>query len=642
MNKAHQSHSSSSSGRSDASAGRRKGKSGSAHMFPLPDGYFGSAELSQEQEREFEALVDQRLEAALADERAIQSRQAQHLPRLDPREWKFVSTHEQLRIYRSRRRRGGAKSSSKASNNNSSSGLRRFPSSATTPNAATSDAADQVRVSGDDEEQLSQPSVIGIGRVEGCMEDVIYGLFDTNRAEMLTSVSFLDNTTWDGTVLHCIQAGVPEDPFRLLGVKWLLSRFASSVFIAPRDWCYVVASGIKFDAQGQRYGYVVTHSIALPSCPPFNYRETGVIRGKMFFHFLFRESTPGFIEVFSRGIFDPAGDLIRAFVNVASAKMISGFFRTIDCAEAKKITILARRHARERLGSPELESFCSMCIKRGSSNMFASVRLKSCGVCGVTICTKCAVKKRIFAYPAKTIRCCSGCLLAAKRMTGIHPAEPEFSLLSDSAVSHKHPPHTGTGLGLGDLRILDEESSSHSSGPSGSSGSKSIVTPEFDNLGRMLLNRKADKEEFTNSYQSDRNTMGVEQSIDETASAYDQFYPDTLSDLDSDEYHFSSGSEDGKSDKEERDPEQELLRLLKQQSLSDSMGPRSAPSQQTGEDSSWQASTPNASSDSTPPSPQGTPMHQNSLYQRMLDIQNTAQQVYELTQANERIIQNLH
>lgn len=633
MNKPSQSYSSSSSGRSDASGGKRK--SGGAHMFPLPDGYFGRAGLSREQEDEFAALVDQRLEAALADERAIQSRQAQHLPRLDPGEWKFVSTHEQLQIYRSRWRRGGAKSSKSSRGKNN---MRRFPSAAAGTADDNSDGAvDQVRVSGGDEDQQSQPSVIGIGRVEGCIEDVIYGLFDTNRAEMLTSVSFLDNTTWDGTVLHCIQAGVPEDPFRLLGVKWLLSRFASSIFIAPRDWCYVVASGIKLDAQGKRFGYIVTHSVSLPSCPPFNYKETGVIRGKMFFHFLLRESTPGFIEVFSRGIFDPAGELIRAFVNIASAKMISGLFRTIDCAEAKKLTILARRHARERLGKPELESFCSTCIKRGSNNVFASVRLKLCGVCDVTVCTKCAVKKRVFSYPVKTIRCCSSCVLAAKRMTGIHPAEPEYSLLSDSAVSHKLPPQTGPGPGVAAMHILDEESSSHSSGPSGSSGSKSIVTPEFDNLGRMLLNRKADREEFAHSYQSDRKTMEMEYSMDEAASAYDQFYPDNLSDLDSDEYHFSSGSEDGKGDKAERDPEQELLRLLKRQTLSDSLGPRTAPAQQSGEDS-----------DSVPPSPLVSPasssqsMHQNTLYQRMLEIQNTAQQVYELTQANERIIQNLH
>lgn len=602
-----QSQSSASSTRSEPPGRRQRQRQRASTLFPLPDDFFGQAPLTREQEQELEALVNQRLAAALADERAIKLREAQHLPRLDPRDWKFVSTHQQLQIYRSRRRRGSASSSSNSSSNKGGQ------------------TADNVRVS---EDQGGQPSVIGFGRVEATVEDVIYGLFDTNRAEMLTSVSFLDNTTWDGTVLHCVQAGVPEDPFRLLAVKWLLSRFASSVFIAPRDWCYAVAAGIRLDDQGQRYGYVVTHSIPLATCPPFH-KETGVVRGKMFFHFLFRESTPGFVEVYSRCIFDPAGDLIRAFVNIASAKLVSGFFRTVECAEAKKLTILARRHAMQRNGKPELEDFCSMCIKRGS--MFSTVRLKLCGVCGVTVCTKCAVKKRLFSLSTKVIRACSSCVLAAKRLTGIRPADPEFALLQEPSTPSKV--HASIELGgSASIAVLDEESSSHSSGPSGSSSSKSHVAPTFDNLGRMLLNKKADQADHTHSYQSDLATTKMESS-----SSFDRFYPDSLSDLDSEEYNFSDGE-----GKEKEDPEEELLRLLKSQSLSSSVGPPST--QQTGEDSSWQPS-PNdqesASASPAAPADRTHSVHENNLYLRMLEIQNTAQQVYELTQANERIIRHL-
>lgn len=603
----HSSHSAASNG-SGSMAGRR-----SSTLFPLPDDYFGESQLTQEQEDELQALVEQRLAAALADERAIRSRQAQHLPRLDPREWKFVTNHDQLQIYRSKRRRAPSSFPSRKP--------RRTP-------MMESDYYPDVRVSVDEDEQRS---MIGVGHVEGSIEDIVYGVYATTRAEMKTNVASLDNTTWDCSVLHCVQAGTEDDPFRLLTVQWMLSRFASTMFIAPRDWCFVTASGIRIDAEGERFGYVVTHSVPMANCPPFDYKQTGVIRGKIFSHFLLREASPGNIEVSARCIFDPAGELIRTFVNIASAKLITGFFRCLVSAEAKKLTVLARRNTRRLvqlgLGKPEIEDLCSVCIKRGGTSMFSSVRLKLCGVCGVTVCTKCAAKKDIFTSASqitKAVRVCPGCLLQTQQMTNIDPNDAEFAVVSD--MFHGRKPTINAHSHLSGMQLLDEESSSHSSGPSGSSSSKSRrrpPKPEFDNLGRMLLNKKADAEEFTRSYQSDRETAAMEYSVGYSDDM--DMYPDDLSDLDSAEYHFS---EDGDRAKEEVDPEQELLRLLKNHSLGDSLGPSSRPAPTAEVTSETEAAV-------------SADVHETSLYQRMLEIQNTAQQVFELTQANERIIENL-
>ncbi|KAF4046846.1 hypothetical protein GN244_ATG00672 [Phytophthora infestans] len=159
--------------------------------------------------------------------------------------------------------------------------------------------------------------------------------------------------------------------------------------------------GAETDTCGKRYGYLVLHSVDLPECPPFS--QSFVARGEAFFTCIFRESTPGFVDILARGIFDMSGE--RKLLPMLSSNMMSVFIdglrKLVDCADAKKLTLLARRTALRvdvgqtstQLPPPPKGAICVVCIRRDGSGLFTG-QLRSCRVCGMPICSKCQVKKK--------------------------------------------------------------------------------------------------------------------------------------------------------------------------------------------------------------------------------------------------------
>lgn len=367
--------------------------------LPLPKGYFGDARLSAEQHHKFRAIIRQRLVTALRDEHAfVHVNQRQ----VDAAKWRLVKKKHQLCIFR----------------------RRHLPSSVTA------------------DEDTWKPSMMSVGRMEGTLEDVIYGSYDKSYEEMKTTLAYADVTTKDCAVLQTLELATPSDPFHYLGLKWLFTQLPASLIIKPRDWCYIEAMGITTDTSGSsgRFGYIILHSVDLQCCPPFDRRA--VVRGKTQLSFIFREPVPGIVEIFSQGLFDPAGELIQRFVTIMTSEVLSGVFMMAKCAEAKKLTLLALRNFRDTAkmnsssssasSSQQLLKSCFVC--KGSGGMFS--KLKMCRVCGVTICPQCRVKKKIFVGPARSVRkvsCCRMCLVQAQSME-IRPAEPQFSILGEMVL----------------------------------------------------------------------------------------------------------------------------------------------------------------------------------------------------------------
>ncbi|RLN57549.1 hypothetical protein BBJ28_00001648 [Nothophytophthora sp. Chile5] len=386
----------------------------SSVKFPLSKGHFGDVHVSMEQEEAYRALVRRRVDALLADEQRYAERQARHKPRLDPSDWKFVRSHEELKLYR-RRRRGRT--------------LRKLAAEEDFPEVAHA-------------VESGQPSIVALGRVAGSIEDLIYGCFDTTQEEMQTNMAFTHEPT-DCALLRVLELDAPEDPLHYLGLKWTLNKMPMKAIVTPRDTCYLNAMGMESDSNGQRYGYMVLHSVELPECPPFDRRRNDIIRGKLFFTCLFRETSPGFVNVILRGIFDLSGDLPRHLMSLATASFIGHLFKAGDCAEAKKLTLLARHNAVSGFNLDALnfdvgvskDDVCSVCIKHSRSGLFSGVKLRSCRVCGVAICSKCSAKnKRMFLgsdRPCSFTVCCPNCVLEAQEMTDLRPSQPEYAVVAD-------------------------------------------------------------------------------------------------------------------------------------------------------------------------------------------------------------------
>lgn len=168
------------------------------------------------------------------------------------------------------------------------------------------------------------------------------------------------------------------------------------------------------------------HSVNLANVPSWD--KTDVVRGQLFFTFLFRESeAAGFVEVFAQGFFDPAGEMIQMISTIMTQETLMAVSKSVKCAEAKKLTILALATYTEK--TLFTKGRCSVCTSTGG--MFGS--LKSCRVCGAPVCNKCRLKKFIFAGPERSINnisCCPPCVLKSKTMD-IRPAEEAFSILAE-------------------------------------------------------------------------------------------------------------------------------------------------------------------------------------------------------------------
>ncbi|KAL4114910.1 hypothetical protein PRIC2_013808 [Phytophthora ramorum] len=375
----------------------QSGASSSA-KFPLPKDHFGQVNVSIEQTEEYRALVRRRIDGLLADEELYALRKASHQPRLDPDQWKFVRSQDEVKMYRRRRRK------------------------VPTDNGP-------------------EPSIIALGRVPGSIEDLLYGHFSTTQEEEQTTKAFMHEPT-DCALLRVLELDAPEDPLHFLGLKWVLKKMPMTAIVTPRDVCYLEAMGVQQDESQRKFGYIMLHSVDILQCPPFDRKKNDVIRGEMNFAGLFRETTPGFVDVMVRGVFDLSGDLPRHAVPLVSMSFITGLLKGVACAEAKKLTLLARHNSVSGYNLDAVnqgESFskdavCSVCIKR-SKRLFSSTRLRACRVCGVAICSKCSAKnKRLFLgseRPCAFTVCCPNCVVEAQQMTGVQPWEPEYAVVAD-------------------------------------------------------------------------------------------------------------------------------------------------------------------------------------------------------------------
>ncbi|KAG6586750.1 START-like domain [Phytophthora cinnamomi] len=376
-----------------------------AMRFPLPSGYFGDVQVSASKRREYSDIVRRRVNTMLADEHRHSERRAQQQPVVQETEWKFFRRMGGLKVYQ-RRLRGRSKQEVAAEED--------FPEAA-------------VAV------ERGNPSMLTDGAVAGTIEDMLYGMSATTQEEMMTGLSFTAPPQ-DAVLLSVVERSTVEDPLRSAELLWVLTKLP---ILNPRDVCYLKATGVGCDGKGRPYGYMVLHSVELPECPPFDYRKTKILRSKLYFSFLFREITPGYVGVMGRGIFDLAGgELLKLVLPHATTSVIDGLLRGVSCGEAKKLTLLALRNhdGRRQVKAISKQSVCSACI-RGKKGVLSGVRLRVCDVCGVPICKNCKVKdKRMFMgtrQPCRKVACCPTCAQQANCITGVRLGEPEFVVVAE-------------------------------------------------------------------------------------------------------------------------------------------------------------------------------------------------------------------
>uniref|UniRef100_M4BW90 FYVE-type domain-containing protein n=1 Tax=Hyaloperonospora arabidopsidis (strain Emoy2) TaxID=559515 RepID=M4BW90_HYAAE len=362
-------------------------------------------------------------------------------PKLDQRDWKLLKRHSDLSIYKR-------------------------------------------RVSKQQEQGHAKwPSVVCVGSIPGQLEDILYGLHAKTRDEMQVVLPFSKGYV-DCALLAKLEEGSLADPYRQLALKWHRSdAFSEAKLMKDRDLCILESMGISTDAQGERYAYYLMQSVEYTGCPP-PLETSDVIRANVMVCCIYRQ-LPGhhLVNVYAKGMFDLGGGIPNYLVYNTSSSLIFSVLSATDCAEAKRLTLLALKRAEcsmysstDELSSFDLESVedtsestrsgvsdststvssgiaamspsisrllftgywttgqlkrrqlgatpCCVCSKRPVLASITGATHRTCGVCLRGVCSKCYVKRQLLAHQQSVpVVCCKSCLLKAKQLQ-VSPLDP--------------------------------------------------------------------------------------------------------------------------------------------------------------------------------------------------------------------------
>ncbi|KAL4140916.1 hypothetical protein PRNP1_014484 [Phytophthora ramorum] len=395
--------------------------------FPLPAGYFAKFDLLPTEVQSYRTLAS---DIVRETKRDLDHYVKDGRNLIDAHTWKLAKSKERLHCYQKRSTQNAAhqlglygtepsNGGSSASSGNDSYGYsaRSRPSMSVTSSHSRSGHEDMGHLSvstrssddGEPSRKSIQPMVIGYGIVDGSVDDLVYGLYQSTTDEMKTLSAFLgDDSLIDCAALKTIR----QTRSSYLGLKWKLSRTVGG----NRDCCYMEYVGVSEDANGQRFGYHVLESVAVRNCPHFD--DNSIVRTNLSFCFVFR---PGKladqVEVFMEGAYDSSADALTAggVGDYRSAMdMLFNLPTSLVGAEAKKISAMVTKQSGALRGASSKNqsgNHCSIC--RAKSGLLSSHT--NCQTCGAVICSKCRIRKVTFSRRGKIkVSCCKMCMVMVK------------------------------------------------------------------------------------------------------------------------------------------------------------------------------------------------------------------------------------
>ncbi|CAI5741950.1 unnamed protein product [Peronospora destructor] len=417
--------------------------------FPLPKNIFPPLEFSESQEADFEQLANALIKASLAeyDQFVVHDRK-----RVDSRRWKSVRMRNGVSIYRERnvdsvgqqaptnlalyqstilvnasrpsrhtRRSGRLMSDSRnrvisantvrsfgpslLRKNKSSYGMDPFEESRDTTgidSCSSGDLLSEQRIttgafSSTDDDDSGLPRLLAVGSLRGSLDDVMYGIASPNASSSRLRSSYLGEHIADCSVLREIKSPSPADPFRFLGIKWLVRakyRGAARI-VLPRDFVVLEFSGVMMRPDNTRVGFHLMHSIHIPTCRELH--EHRILRAKVSSCYIFEEIRNNCVQVFMTASIDPSGHILNRMAVRSAATALSNCWKSVSCAHNKKLAfylqnerLLARTSgvntsSRGRLSAltpvSELTARETMGPVSERSNYSSSANRNQCGVC---------------------------------------------------------------------------------------------------------------------------------------------------------------------------------------------------------------------------------------------------------------------
>ncbi|KAG6616529.1 Zinc finger, RING/FYVE/PHD-type [Phytophthora cinnamomi] len=255
-----------------------------------------------------------------------------------------------------------------------------------------------------------------------------------------------------------------------------------------RDLCVLEFMGISTDSQGERYAYHLIKSVEFGGCPAPPEGCGVIRANIMFCSIYRQAPGSSVVRVYAKGMFDLGGDTPSFLTNNTSCSLMLTIPRAVESSEAKRLTLLAVRKAASSVSSScedlptddDLDEFdlsvdsvdlsademssgysnsahsisaevvsvsapptlfrllskgkskkrqqaggvCCVCAKQPAMAAIVVTSHRSCGVCHRGVCSKCRVKRQLYARSQPVpVTCCKSCLVEAKQLA-VDPQNP--------------------------------------------------------------------------------------------------------------------------------------------------------------------------------------------------------------------------
>jgi hypothetical protein len=234
--------------------------------------------------------------------------------------------------------------------------------------------------------------VLTVGTIDGSLHDQMYGMHHCSMELMRIKSAYMSDKIADGKILCEICTATPEHPVDGLYVKWSVSDFVPALLrkvVRPRDFVFLDGTGsIEDEASGEHIGYSIMHSLQIPGIRELTDHQ--IVRATLSICALFRQISPGVVEVYMKGFVDSMGDIHTSLAIPATAEALMSYRKGAYCGQMKKLNWLLKSKKTVMLDRPN--GACSVCQKP-VKKMSSPDHL--CQVCMNQVCSSCSVIQKL-------------------------------------------------------------------------------------------------------------------------------------------------------------------------------------------------------------------------------------------------------
>ncbi|KAG6592703.1 uncharacterized protein IUM83_16087 [Phytophthora cinnamomi] len=269
-------------------------------------------------------------------------------------------------------------------------------------------------------------ALLCIGTVPGTLDDVMLGVVSPTAGDTMLKSSCIGDNLVDCCVLASIVSPSSQDPWRSLTLKWAVNASPVAVrpFVRPRDFTYVESTGLTTSIDGERVGYHIIHSVAVPATQKMEDHE--LVRGNVSLYHVYRQKSPNTVEVHVRAFWQLSGRMQPSIQTFSCVDATIAVARIHRCSQMKKLAQLSKR---SRSLDSEIDPNCCSLCRRWVGGCFTVD--KSCAVCQCITCWRCGVSKKLstFAPLRRTVlqrqeTVCRRCLRKSDESVALQEPKP--------------------------------------------------------------------------------------------------------------------------------------------------------------------------------------------------------------------------